>query len=56
VTIRRITHADLAFMAEMLVEAAYAPGRTPKPTPDQAAADPRAGRYLRGWVATTMPA
>jgi ribosomal protein S18 acetylase RimI-like enzyme len=40
---------DLAFLAEMLVEAAYPPWAIPRPTSEGALADPRAGRYLRDW-------
>ena len=47
--IRRGHADDLPFLAEMLVEAAYPPRADPKPTPAEALADPRAGRYLRDW-------
>lgn len=50
--IRLVRAGDLPFLAEMLVEAAYAPGTDPKPTSAQALADPSAGRYLRDWGRT----
>ena len=40
---------DVAFMAVMLVEAAYPPWTDPKPTADEALADPHCARYLRSW-------
>lgn len=50
--IRHVGAGDLPFLAEMLVEAAYAPGTHPKPTPAQALAEPAVGRYLRDWGRT----
>jgi len=42
--VRLATDDDLPFLAAMLVEAAYPPWAEPKPTPEEALADPRAGR------------
>jgi GNAT superfamily N-acetyltransferase len=36
-------------MAAMLVEAAYPPWADPKPTPEEALANPHSARYLRSW-------
>lgn len=47
--IRPAEAGDVAFMASMLVEAAYPPWIDPKPTPEDALTDPHAAPYLRSW-------
>jgi GNAT superfamily N-acetyltransferase len=46
--VRPAEPADLPFLREMLLEAAYRPGR-PQPPIDEALADPHIARYIEGW-------
>ena len=49
VNVRPAESRDVAFMAAMLVEAAFPPWTDPKPMPDEALANPHSARYLRSW-------